>query len=216
MAERVVSVGLVVVPLGVIALWLTLHHKPGWYHPADLDAQGMQQARREAAAFTDLVSDQMVERSPFDIVLSDESITKWIAALPSIWPEGHKRIPPEISDIAVAFDDGVVRIGARYTGSWQAIINVRIELGVCDNGSKLWIRPVRVYGGSVPLPMSMIERMLIRYAGEASNDKTHGIKPASWLCQAENRFVWFNGRRPFRIESIRIVAEKLQLRIEPL
>ena len=31
-----------------------------------------------------------------------------------------------------------------------------------------------------------------------------------------NRFVWFNGDRPFRIESVRIDDGQLRLRIEPL
>ena len=231
-AERVASVGLVVVPLVVIAFWLTLHHKPSWYRPADLDEPGMQQARREAIALADSVSHQMVERKPFDIVLSDASITKWLAALPSIWPEGHKRIPPELSDIAVTFDDGVMRIGARYEGSWHAIVNVYLELGVTGDGSALWFKSSRVYGGSVPLPMSVIQGALLENARKVSTDQTQqgedsgGELPSargsddpqdvSEVIEKKNRFVWFNGRRPFRITSIQLVPGELHLKIEPL
>lgn len=238
-AERVASVGLIVVPLVVIALWLTLHHKPDWYHPVELDAHGMQRARRQALSTADSISDQMVQRNPFDIVLTDESVTQWIAALGSIWPEAAERIPSEITDIAVAFDDGVVRIGGRYRGSWHAIVNVHLELGVTEDGSKLWIQLLSIYGGSLPITRSMIERMLAGRLGadestsDAPNDGSEGVESLTrWLgspsdhadgpsetrsrAEIENRFVWFNGRRPYRILSIQVVAGELRARIEPL
>ncbi|MCH7872055.1 MAG: hypothetical protein IID33_10185 [Planctomycetes bacterium] len=238
-AERAASVGLIVVPLVVIALWLTLHHKPGWYHPVELDARGMQRARRQALSTADSISDQMVQRKPFDIVLTDESVTQWIAALGSIWPEVKERIPSEITDIAVAFDDGVVRVGGRYRGSWHAIVNVHLELGMTEDGSTLWIQLLSVYGGLLPIPSSMIERALAgrlgadESASDASNGRLDGADSLTrWIgspsdhangpsetrsrAEIENRFVWFNGRRPYRILSIQVGAGVLRLRIEPL
>lgn len=238
-AERVASVGLIVVPLVVIALWLTLHHKPGWYHPVELDAHGMQRARRQALSTADSISDQMVQRKPFDIVLSDESVTQWIAALGSIWPEAEAWIPSEITDIAVAFDDGVVRVGGRYRGSWHAIVNIHLELGMTEDGSRLWIQLLSVYGGSLPIPRSMIERMLAGRlgTGESASETSIGRSDdvdslTRWIgspsdhangppanrdrADIKNHFVWFNGRRPYRILSIQVVAGELRLRIEPL
>lgn len=206
-AERVASVGLIVVPVVVIALWLVMHHKPGWYHPAELDATGMQRARRQALSTADSISDQMVKRDPFDVVLSDESVTQWIAALGSIWPEAEAWVPPEITDIAVVFDDGVLRIAGRYSGAWQAIVSAHLTLGVTEDGSRLWVQLVRAYGGSLPLPSSMIERLLMNPQADLSNRVRTEI---------ENRFVWFNGRRPYRILSIQIAQGELRLRIEPL
>ena len=231
--------GLIVVPLVVLALWLTLHHKPGWYHPVELDAHGMQLARRQALSTAGSISDKMVKRDAFDVTLTDESVTQWIAALGSIWPEVKERIPSEITDIAVAFDDGVVRVGGRYRGSWHAIVNVHLELGVTEDGSKLWIQLLSIYGGSLPIPRSMIERALAgrldagESASDAPNSRSHGVDSLTrWIgspsdhangpsanrtrAEIENRFVWFNGRRPYRILSIQVVPGVLRLRIEPL
>ena len=36
--ERTITVGLIAVPLGAAAIWLTLHHIPTWYRPSELDA----------------------------------------------------------------------------------------------------------------------------------------------------------------------------------
>lgn len=224
-AERVASVGLILVPLIVIALWLTVHHKPGWYHPAILDAHGMQRARRQALSTAGSISDQMVRRDAFDVVLTDESVTQWIAALGTIWPDAAARIPQEISEIVIAFDDDVVRIGGRYQGSWQSIVNIRLELGVTEDGLRLWVQQAGVYAGSLAIPRSMIARMLM--------DRIEaGDSPSGWIrsvsdhfdaapenrarAEFENRFVWFNGRRPYRILSIQIASGELRLRIKPL
>ncbi len=139
------TVGLVAGLVALIALWLTFQHKPGWYRPATLDVAGIQQARSQAIATADFVGDQMVRGEPFDVVLLDRSVNEWLAALPHVWPDALDSLPPELSDLAVRFDEGEVRIGAHYAArKWQAIVSVDMLLRRSDDGRAVEI----VLGGA--------------------------------------------------------------------
>ncbi len=219
-------------PIALVVLWLTFHHKPSWYHPVTLDSVGAQRARRDAVSTADFVSDRMVQRKPFDVVLHDTEVTNWLAALPTIWPHADEILPPEIDQPAVSFRDGEVRVGAHYRGpSWQAVVSVGVRFDVSDDGAAIGIRLANVRGGSMPIPQSALNRLL----DAARLDSLFGrevattdegvpifelrtIRSVSDLFQGvriENRFVWFNGRRPFRIASIQIQDGALRLRLEP-
>lgn len=217
--ERVLTVGLVLGPIAVIVLWLTLHHIPSWYRPALLDETGTQRARSEAVSVTDYISDQMVKQKAFEVTLSDKSLTQWLAALPSIWPTAHERLPPQIRDIAVGFDRNVVRIGARYDGSVLTIVSIHLALDIIENGTQLSVRMLHVRSGSLPFPIAILDRMLADRLSTVDSPAAHKIESLSDLVegvQFENRFVWFNGRRPFRIESLEVTAGEVRLRLQPL
>ena len=217
--ERVLTAGLVLGPIVAILLWLTLHHIPSWYRPAALDEAGTQRARSEAVSITDYISDQMVKRKPFEVTLSDKMLTQWLAALPSIWPTAHERLPPQISDIAVRFDRNVVRIGARYDRSVLTIVNIHLALDTNENGTQLSVRALYVCCGSLPIPIAILDRMLTDRLATVDSAAARKIESMSDLVkgvQFENRFVWFNGRRPFRIDSIQVRSGELRLRISPL
>lgn len=224
--ERMITIGLIAVPLGAAAIWLTLHHIPAWYRPAELDAGGSQKARGEAIAMADHVSDEMVKRVPFDVVLNDTSVTEWIAVLPTIWPEAHARLPRQITDIAVAFDENVVRIGALYRGSVHTIVNVHLEVEITEyeaggpgGATELSVRVSSVRGGSLPFSVTVLDPIVRDLLGAAGDAGTHAVRSLQDLLEGvrvANRFVWFNGRRPFRIRSLAIHEGEMRLRIEPL
>ena len=235
--------GLVAGLVALIALWLTFQHKPGWYRPATLDEAGIQQARSRAIATADFVGDQMVRGEPFDVVLLDRSVNEWLAALPHVWPDARDSLPPELSDLAVRFDDGKVQIGAHYAArQWQAIVSVDMLLRPSDDGSAVEIALGGVHGGSLPVPRAILRSLLDHLlqsawanrhlscrsgsarrvplmAGRARPTALQEVQSVDELFEGvkiRNRFVWFNGDRPFRIDSIRIDGGELRLRIEPL
>ena len=231
--ERVLTVAPVVGPVALLVVWLTFQHKPGWYRPANLDQAGIQRARSQAVLLADSISDQMVAQEPFDIVLQDRTMTEWLAALPTVWPEVRDAIPTQITDPAVWFDGGGVRVGAHYTGrAWQAILSVDIVLEVSEDGREVLIALRDVKGGSLSIPRALLTNRLDRLLREARaiGDRSDSgvetllaavrkIRSVDALFEGvriKNRFVWFNGRRPFRIASIQIDAGALRLHIEPL
>jgi hypothetical protein len=220
-------------PIAIVALWLTFQHKPGWYCPAVLGEPGMQQARSAAVQVADYVSDQMVLGQPFEAVFHDCEVNKWLAALPYSWPEASDVLPPEITDLAVRFESGKVRAGAHYErNGWQAILSVGLTVSVSADGNDISIALDGVYGGSLPVPRVVLRRMMDQLLESFSTDRdlaSDGMQPlASAIRNVQsaedlfsglrirNRFVWFNGDRPFRIKAVDIGEGELRLRIEPL
>ena len=225
--ERGLTVLLVLLLVGFVPLWLTFQHKPGWYRPPLLDAEGLQRARAEAVAVADDVSDQMVRRKPFDLVLRDTEVNEWLAALPHAWPEVLDKLPPGISDLVVRFEADRIRIGAHCArNGWRAIVNGAVTLRLSPDGHDLQWRLEEVNGGSLPVPKGLLARFVepaIASVRDGDEDSYHAtlseVSSLSALFDgvtSPNQFTWFNGRRPFRIAALRIEAGKLHLRIEPL
>lgn len=214
-------------------LWLTFQHKPGWYRPVVLDKQGSREAKADAITTADRVGDRMVEGLPFEVTLSDRSVNGWLAALPHAWPDAGRALPSELSNPAVRFDDHELRVGAHCAlNGWQAIISLKLAIGLTDEGRNLTIALTGAYGGSLPVPRAVLERALEPLVSTLQTDcnvpDTSADPLSAALCGIQsvdnlyngisirNRFVWLNGDRPFRIESLTVGEGELRLRIEPL
>lgn len=214
-------------------LWLAFQHKPGWYRPVVLDKQGSRGAKTDAITTADRVGDRMVGGLPFEVTLSDRSVNGWLAALPHAWPDADRLLPSELSNPAVRFDDHELRVGAHCAvNGWQAIISVKLAIGLTDDGRNLTIALTGAYGGSLPVPRAVLEHALEpllsalrtnRGVADSRADPLsaalRGIRSVDDLyggISIRNRFVWLNGDRPFRIESLAFGDGELRLRIEPL
>ena len=104
-----------------------------------------------------------------------------------------------------------------------------IELGSDDI---LVVRLDRVTAGSLPVPLRTLAGPLARLLRLDGRDLDtlpapiadaaqyfRGSEPMAVLSQGvrrANRFIWENGRRPYRIAEIQIGEGKLTLTIEPL
>jgi hypothetical protein len=229
-------ISLITTPLGLLTLWLALEHRPGWYVPAVLDEQGVQAARRDATNAVDQFGDQLVRRLPFEVVLRDDALNAWLAALPHIWPDAAQAVPRELHDPALRFEAGLLRIGALYEVSgWRAIVSGAAAAALADDGATIELRLAELCCGSVPMPPSLITRAAdphlhaaaLSDAKQSSASETPGgvissigeVRSVDQLYRGvriRNRFVWPNGKRPFRIAQITIDAGELRLRIEPL
>ncbi len=226
-----IGLGIGLIALGT--LWLVFQHKPDWYRPVTVDETVLQQARRDSAATVDTISKQIVEGRTFEVTLRDHTVNEWLAALPHQWPDARRSIPPEISDIALSFDAGKIRLGALCVrGGWRTIVSVGLTLGVSPDGSEASIALADAHGGSLPVPRAVLEDVLQRVLQHARSNPSsadddpgelgsilRSVRSVDELFEGvkvENRFVWPNGARPFRIDAITARAGELRLRLEPL
>jgi len=234
LARRTALLGAILAPVIFIGFWLAFQHKPAWYQPVRLDEQGYQLARREAVATADSISDQLVQGKEFELVLTDRSVNEWLAALPRIWPEARQSMPDELRDPAVRFAEDRIRFAAHFDkNGWQAIVSVDLFVRVSDDGTSVTIALAGARGGSLPVPRAVIERLLRPLIEHTrSSGKNHdadattpwdaavkSVRSADQLftgVSSRNRFVWPNGKRPFRIVSIRTANGELRIRLQPL
>jgi hypothetical protein len=218
-------------PFVLVVLWLMLHHKPGWYRPVALDEAGLQLARDDATTMADDISDRIVMGDAFDLALRARAVNEWLAGLSGFWPEVEQSIPPELTDPAMGFEPGCVRVGALYTGQrWRAIISAGLSVRLSGDARSIEIALKDIRGGSLPAPRAVLGRLidpLLERARDRSSDEERSplesalrdVRSVDDLfkgVKVRNDFVWPNGERPFRIDSIKINDGELTLRIEPL
>ncbi len=216
---------------GVACVWLMIHHRPGWYQPISLDEAGLKRTRADAATTADDISDRIVHGEPFDLVLHDRAVTEWLVTLVEHAPERARDLPPELSELAVRFDDGLVRIGVLLAKDGRrAILGAAVTAELSDDGRDITIALSGVRAGSLPLPRAGLVEVIgpILEEAKALDPEDVGSPVDSALRRLEsidelfdgigvrNRFIWPNGERPFRIDSIEIEDGELKLRIEPL
>ena len=157
------GIALIVGLAALIALWLAFQHKPGWYQPPVVNEVMLQRARTTSAATADRVSQQIVDGEAFHVTLTDESVNEWLAALPHLWPDARRSIPPEISDVAVGFKRGRIHVGGLYAkDDWRAILNVALAVAISPDGREVTLTLTDVQGGSLPVPRMIVDEILQR------------------------------------------------------
>ena len=234
--RRTAALSLLASLIGLLSLGLTLEHRPAWYIPAVLDAAGVQSARRDATRFVDQFGDRLVAGKPFEIVLRDEALNTWLTALPQIWPDAAQAMPSELYHPAIRFESGLLYAGAMYdVGGWRAIVSVAMTVSLSNDGTAVRFQLVDAYCGSAPLPRFLLARFTdprfqartpsppqgtsIQDYSENVISSFREVRSIDQLfrgIRVRNRFVWPNGKRPFRIVGITINPDELRLRIEPL
>ena len=202
-------------PVGVIAILFTLQHRPAWYSPVRLTDLEARDARADATRTADQMGHRLVAGVPFDMVLRDKNVNAWLTATPRAWQELFRSSEVDIADPAVAFIDGKVRIGALFRlGPWPLILSTNWKLTVSPDGESIDLRLVGVRGGSLPVPTGLLASVsgaLQSYVGGSTDESDQSMTqaaaeqaiPISAFIDGmpiENRFVWPNGERAFRID----------------
>ena len=146
---------------------------------------------------------------------------------------------------AVHFGADEVDFGVLYDKhGWRVIVSVALSARVSKDGRFLRFQARGFHAGSLPIPRAILDRLLapvFRESGQGRGPRSRGhdrkadreaALPMPTLGDAlrqlgsvddlftgvrlRNRFTWPNGRRPFRIESIKLNEGQLTLRVEPL
>lgn len=231
-SRRVGIALLVVVPVGLVTLWLAFQHKPGWYRPVAVTEEVFQRAQADTASLADSISHDVVRGRTTDVALVDAAVNEWLACLPRLLPEEYQALPPEISAPAIHFTADGIRVGAYVNrDGWQAILSIGLSVALSEDGRTIRVALSDVRGGSLPVPRAVIDRVMepvlqevlaaqrARGRGGVADGLLRQVQSVDDLYEGitlENRFVWPNGKRPFRIEAITIEEGTARLRLDPL
>lgn len=211
--------------LGLVAIWLAFQYRPRWYRPPMLDDEGLRRARVDAVNTADRISDGLAENRPFELTLTDTTVNEWLAAWPTSHPESYQAVPPEIRGVAVRFEPGLFRVGAHFEKhGWESILNIAIQPKVESGEQAISLSLLAVRAGSLPFPGSALERILVEIQAVYGQDggttsdileQIHGVDDLYKGIRIDNRFTWFNGKRPFVVEAIILEDGVARLRLRP-
>ena len=229
----VVAVSGVLAALGtVVVLWMVVHHIPGWYEPVDVPESRLDEVRTDATRCYNRFGDGVVRRKRFRITLDERQISEWIAAREQIWPESGAWVPAWVEDPIVRLRDGRIIVAARVdVNGLQCIAGAHLAIEVGSNDI-LVVRLEQVTVGSLPVPLGALAGPLARLLRMEGNDLDflpvpvadaaqyfRDSEPVAALSEGvrrANRFIWGNGRRPYRIAGIELGDGMTKLTIEPL
>jgi len=220
--------------LTLVVLWLYFHHIPSWYEPVQYLDADLQEIRAQTGQWVDDIGDQLVQGKRFEVTLQQGQVNAFLAALPKLWPDVEQSWPTSLRQPALAFQNGQIRIGALITRNrWQAVISTFIAIDVSQDLQQITVRLDQVNGGSLVIPAGLVEnyfnRILKRLHTASSPHRSYSNNPWQQALQqvddagelftgvaVHNRFVWPNGKRRFRIVSIRAQMGRLIIAVEPL
>ncbi len=233
---RGLKVGFVLVLVLCVVLWLVFQHKPGWYRPGVATEATVHRAQTETAALADLIGDNLVRGVPFDVTLVDQRVNGWLACWHRIVPGDSYEWPPALTEPAVRFDEGMVRVGAHFSDNgWRVILNAAFRVQLDEDGRSIRVSLAQARGGSLTAPRWLLTRLWERYGTKRTSEsqstrigraepglldslsrKVQSVDDLFDGVTIRNRFVWPNGKRHFRVGAIRMDAGSAKIRIEPL
>lgn len=222
------------VGIGAVTLWFGFHRIPVWYRPVAVEANQKAQARAEVTRWIDAFSGAMVNGSPFDVEIDDREINDWLTVLPDVWPEAAEELPPQIREPVVRVSTGHLQLGAHCTHrGWETILGLEVSVDVTGDGETLVATLKQITCGSLSVPRalaaSFVDPALRQNAARQSSKRPrprhggHGFSDVRSVHElfdglsVENRFVWPNGRRAFRVGSLTLLdGGRIRATIVPL
>ena len=196
------------------ASWLAIAQVPSWYQPPHVGATQYQDVRDDLEAAFNRLNLAMQGDQPFDYVVNEDRLNRWIAAREQIWPGLRQYVPRELQWPVVAFrEEGIVVAGIVEIGAVRSVLSVL--LSVQAEPDRMVVKFVGCRLGAVPVPHWMVRRFLEAMSHSAPSGS---IGPPRDLLKGlvlENRFDWPNGARRFRIRAVDVQSGRLVAMIHP-
>ena len=216
---------LVAAPMGLVAVWMIISHVPSWYRPAIIAPHEQQKVRDDFETAFKTMSDNVMKSRPFEVVLSDRQLTRWLAMRGRMLPEAEEWLPETLLDPVAHFDGGVARVAATISlGEYRAVASIGFSVRV--DRAELRVRPVSAMLGSLRIPIGVAWWLTSQFEeprtlAMASNtgsgaDGSGRFESMTEGFRFENRLHWKNGDRYFRIADVEVRDGAIRLTIEPL
>jgi hypothetical protein len=223
--RKYLRVTVVAVPILLVAAlaaaWAAFRHIPSWYRPVYVPLEAEQDARDElGAAFTEL-SRGMGQGRPFDFIVRQDELNRWLVARDRIWPASKRWIPEQIADPMIVFDRDEVRLAGTWRGPGpRTVLSVRFRVEMKDGRLRATVQSVR--GGSLPVPLAVIKREIDRLERNWA-DRNEPLMPeggsivgAMEGAPLPNEIPWSQPKGKFRIESLSVAPGELRARLVPM
>jgi len=207
------GVGVAIV-LAATTSWLAVARVPSWYRPPHVGAAQYQDVRDDLEVAFNQLNLAMQGDQPFDYVVNEIRLNRWIAAREQIWPGLRQYVPRELQWPVVAFrEEGVVVAGVVEIGAVRSVLSV--ILSVQAEPDRMVVKLARCRLGAVPVPHRMVRRLVEAMSRSAPPESAGHPRDLLTGLVLENRFDWPNGARRFRISAVEVRTGHLVATIHP-
>jgi hypothetical protein len=193
------------------ALLLALTCRPAWYQPAAIDRA---QLPADRAALADLIEDIGVALNAGEsctFTLTADQINRWITARDEIWPDTRVALEP-LRDPQVALRPGKVILAATAArAGLRGVVSIVLGAEVAGDEIRVRVRGTRL--GRCPLPRKPLERLI---HSVTRLDVVRAAADEPYTLIVDNRGVWPNGRRRYRVAELDLQEGQVTVRLEPL
>jgi len=215
---RLLIVGVAVLLLAAVGVWLTFQHIPAWYRPIQVPAVYHQRVRDDLTTTLNTLSSKMVAGEPFDHTFTQDQLNRWLGARMAIWPGVSRWVPQWLDEPMIGFrDDRIVIAGLVERATVRTIASLHLTLTADDDGLRVTVH--RAQAGSLPMPLEPWREDIATALDHAQTGREPTRRITAdhlfGLAELPNRFVWFNGKVPFRITEITTETDRIRMHFVP-
>lgn len=196
-----------------VGLFLGLTCRPAWYRPPAVDYERLADDRRDFVSVLDAVGVALNQGRSIALTLRQEQVNRWLAARHDLSHEVIDLTLEGVSRPCVEFlADGSARFGATLRlGEWGAVLGVTLRARVRGDDA------VQAEWGGLTLGRVSVPRGVLAWVAGRELARYPELRTLleSGRYEALNDFVWPNGRRRYRIESLEVRAGVLEIRLGP-
>lgn len=215
------AIGVACIVVACLIGWMLYRHIPAWYQPAYVPAEDEQEARDALGEAFTALSRGMGEGRPFDYVVRQEALNRWLMARERIWPASKRWIPDQIEDPVIVFRQDEVVVAGTWSGPGpRTVVNIRSRLEMIDGAPRVRVMSVRC--GSLPVPLAPIKEQLARLERDRA-DRGRSLLPdgTSIVAATEGAplprdLPWSQPKGEFRIEALELLPGELRVRLRPV
>jgi len=201
----------------IVSAYLALSYRPLWYQLPHVAPPQYQQIRDEVTGLISAVGTALHDERPVRLTLTDRQVNRWIAARRQIWPTLQGYLPPSLADPYVRFAGSRIVVAVRFESRWlRCLLSAEVRVRLDESAQVLRVSLEGLRVGAVPVPRSFVLKLLRQRLRTAGLPGPLATLVSQGDFVVPNRFVWPNGKFPFRLGMLAVNDGRLSLEIVPL
>lgn len=185
--------------------------RPAWYQPASINFEQLPQDKQALVGLLEKIGQALNHDRPCEFQLDAAQINRWIAARFEM-PEAERWFVEGIRNPLVDLRPSGLHIASMIdTGVLEVVASCALDFTVAPD--RLTIRVASVRVGRLPVPVSWVARAwtaAVSMTGDGPAGEANGT------LSLPNKFVWKNGKKPYRVSVVEFGESTVRVRLEPL
>lgn len=195
---------------GVIVAGLAVTYRPTWYNPPVVDHAQIRRDKVAMLALQDQISAALNAGQPAAFAVDEAQFNRWLVARGEVWPE-LDRLPRGVTLPCARFQENQASCGVTVEKRvGRGVLSATVAVRLTDDEVVIDVQGLSL--GAMPLPVSwLLERLPIdtHDAVALQRDAARGE------IRLPNHWIWPNGKRPCKLNELRIHDGGVEVVIAP-